>query len=154
MTLRRLTFLIAAVAAVAIAVPSLAGAAKIPSYFVYQKCSSKTKCTASGYTNTANTRIVSLTFSGKCSEPTSTLSAQSEGPIKINSKHKYSGVLSVNSYKGGDAQGTVGKATVSGKVTKKDKFTLTYSIDKVAAGCENVKTGSFTLKYKRKQTGG
>jgi hypothetical protein len=155
MRLSRLTILIATIAAVAVALPAFAGAAGgMPSYFVYKKCSSRTSCLASAYTNTANTRIVALSLSGRCSGATSTLSGQANGPIRINSKHRYSGKLSVNSWKQGDAQGTVGVATVSGKVTKQNKLTLKYTIDKVAAGCENAISGSYTLKYAGRQTGG
>lgn len=154
MSFRRITLLVMAVSVVAVALPSFATAAKAPTFYSYKKCKSKYNCTFALYTNSKNTQIVTLQIVPKCSKKGSQLTAYNEGTIKINSKKKFSVTLKTNSYDQGSTSGTPGKATVSGKVTKKDKATVKYSVDTVSDGCANAKSGEATLKYAGSQQGG
>jgi hypothetical protein len=99
--------------------------------------------------------MVAFNLGPKCSTKGSSYSASSNGvPFKINSKGKFSTTITSNSYDTGDAQGTAGVVTISGKVTKKDKVKGTWSTDKVSPGCANVQSGKFDMKFKGKQVGG
>jgi hypothetical protein len=154
MTFRRISLALVAVAMLAL--PAAAGAVKIPTYFIYGTgCTKSAGCRTAIYTNSSNKQIVAFNFSPKCKTKGSTFSASlNSGSLKINSKHKYSGELTANSYDQGAAQGTPGKVTISGKVTKKDKATLKYSVDATSTGCSNITKGTLTLKYKGSQQGG
>lgn len=154
MSLKPRHFAVAAIAAVLLALPTLAGAAKLPTYYRYgAKCNKAKICTQSGYTNSKNSQIVSFYIGLKCTNG-STNSIELLNPTKINSKRKFSFEANINTAPADGSDTVYGKATISGKSKKKDKITGKWSIDNVAAGCENIKTGSFSLKYKGSQKGG
>ena len=152
MTLRRICLAIVVVAMLAI--PAYATAAKMPVAYRYGTKCTKIGCLIGAYTNSKSTRLIAFSIGPKCSKDGSSFSASLSGAIKINSKGKYEGTLTSNSYDKGDAQGTPGVVTVKGKVTKQDKIKGTWSADRVSPGCENVKSGSYTMKSKGKQSGG
>lgn len=140
---------------VALAIPSFSGAAKLPTYYRYADCKSKTNCKVSIYTNAKRTKAVTLQVIPKCSDGIYVQAYTSAAPrIK---KGKFSATYQVTTYpKGASSTDTVrGTLTVDGKYNKKkNRFTGKWSIDKVSANCDNVKSGSYTAKYKGSQQGG
>ncbi|MBJ7331759.1 MAG: hypothetical protein JHC95_17830 [Solirubrobacteraceae bacterium] len=138
-----------------LAIPAYAAAAKLPTYYRYGSKCTKIGCSLAAYTNSKNTRMVAFSLGPKCSAAGSNFSASNNGVLfKINSKGKFKTTITSNSYDKTDAQGTAGVVTIEGKVTKQDKVKGTWSVDKTSVGCANVKTGSYTMKYKGKQQGG
>lgn len=154
MIFKRLSLTVLVIGIFAIAVPTLASAVKLPTYYVYKKCKTKNNCSAAIYTNSANTKIVALQLFPKCKTKTSYFSAANSGNVSINSSHKYSKTLDGSSYDKGADSSVAAKVTVSGKVTKKDKVTLKYAVDKTSPGCSNITSGTLTLKYVGSQSGG
>lgn len=140
---------------VALAIPSFSGAAKLPTYYRYADCKSKSECKVNIYTNAKRTKAVTLQVTPKCSDGAIVQAYTSAAPrIK---KGKFSATFQVTTYpKGGASTDTVrGTLTVDGKYNKsKNRFTGKWSIDKVSANCDSVKTGKYTAKYKSKQQGG
>jgi hypothetical protein len=141
-----------ALTVLALAIPSLVGAA---TYYRYADCSSKTNCKANIYTNAKKSKVVTLQIAPKCSDGLQISSIESKSP-RI-SKGKFNATYRVSSYpKGGGNDSVVyGTITVKGTYSKKkNRFTGSWSVDKVSANCEGAKTGKYTAKYKSKQTGG
>ncbi len=154
MTFRRSALVITALAALAIALPTFASAAKAPIYHVYSKCSKSTGiCSASAYLNKKQTRAVSLGVSKKCSDG-SYVSISFSGSTKVSSKGKFSVTVDVTNYDRTAGVSVAGVGKIDGKVKKKEKVTLDYSIDKAPAACAGLLSGSNTAKYKGTQSGG
>jgi hypothetical protein len=138
--------LLVGLAAVAIAVAvAPAGAVKLPTYYVYQKCNKKkTSCLGAGYVQ--GSKLVSMSLSPKCTK-TSFLQISSGNPVKISSSGKFSFTAQVSTYNTGDTESVTGTATVKGKVKSKKKITGTWKVDKVASSCSKVDHGSYKFKY-------
>jgi hypothetical protein len=153
MTYRRFALVLTALAALAIALPTFANAAKLPKYHVYQKCDKSGVCSAAGYFNSKHTRAVSLQVGRKCSDG-SYVSISFSGSTKVSSKGKFSVEVDASNYDRTNGVSVAGTGKLSGKVKKKDKVTFNYSIDKAPAACSNVLSGTITAKYKGTQSGG
>ena len=152
MTLRR--FVLAVIAVAMLVVPAYATAAKAPKYHVYNKCSKSTGiCSASAYFNSKHTRVVTFGVSKKCSDD-SYVSISYSGSTKVSSKGKFSVTVDVTNYDRTTGVSVAGVGTIKGKVKKKDKVTLEYSIDKAPAACAGLLSGTQTAKYKGTQSGG
>lgn len=149
MTLRRLVLVV--IAAAMLAVPAYAGAAKLPKYQVYQKCDKSGICTVGAYFNEKHKRAITLQTSKKCSDG-SYVSISFSGSAKVSSKGKFS--VSVGTYNSDVTTGKSigGNGKIEGKVKKKEKVTLNWSVDNVPAACP--KSGTLTAKYKGTQSGG
>ncbi|MGK2877874.1 MAG: hypothetical protein ACSLFF_04795 [Solirubrobacterales bacterium] len=147
------TFLLALVASLsALALTAaFAGAAKAPTYHVYKKCSTKIDCTAAAYLNAKQTRAITVTVSKRCSDK-SLLGISFSGSAKVSSKGKFTVETVSNNWDVTNQVTVKGNGKIKGKVKKKDKVTLEWSIDKAPAACP--KSGTLTPKYKGTQTGG
>ncbi|MFT4048581.1 MAG: hypothetical protein QM648_01945 [Solirubrobacterales bacterium] len=154
MSLKPRHLFLAALATALLALPAFASAAKAPTYYRYgAKCNKKTKiCLQSGYTNSKNSQLISF-YVGLTCKSGSTGSLQVLNPVKIKNK-KFSFTYGVSSTDKTESEQVYGIATISGKSTKKDKITGSWKIDKTATGCENTKSGKFTMKYKGAVHGG
>ena len=147
---RSLVVLIAALAALSMSA-AFASAAKTPTYHVYKKCKTKYDCSGAAYFNKKQTRAITLQASAYCSDK-SYVSAVFSGSAKVSSKGKFSVTADVSNYDVTNQTSVSGKATLSGKLKKKDKVTLNWSVDKAPEACPT--SGKLTLKYKGTQKGG
>jgi len=147
---RTLVVLTACLAALAMSA-ALAGAAKTPTYHVYKKCKDKYNCTGAAYLNAKQTRVITVSATVYCSDK-SYVSASFSGSGKVSSKGKFEVTSDVSNWDVTNQVSVKGKATLSGKVKKKDKVTLNWSVDKAPSACPT--SGKLTLKYKGTQKGG
>lgn len=148
---RTLIALVACVSALALTA-AFAQAAKTPSYHVYKKCKSKYSCSAAVYLNSKQTRVV-VAQTGRLCNDGSWASIDFTGSAKVSSKGKFGVEVDVRNFDV-TAQATIaGKGKIKGKVKKKNKITLEYSIDNAPTACGKV-SGTVTAKYKGTQTGG
>lgn len=141
-----------ALTVIALAIPSVVGAA---TYYRYADCKSKTNCKVNIYTNAKKTKVVTLQVAPKCSDG-NYLQAVTGASPRIK-KGKFTATYRVSSYpkNGGNESVVYGDIKVSGKYSKKkNRFTGSWSVTNVSSNCTGIKTGTFTAKYKSKQSGG
>lgn len=124
-----------------LAVPAQAGTGH-----EYRKCSSKSVCPYFVVTNSKATKLVRLWVSPKCSDARASFTGNYNQPVTVNSKGKFSITYRYSSYESGPR--LEGDIKVNGKVTKKDKVSLTYQVlGEVKPGCKNL-LGKKTVSLK------
>jgi hypothetical protein len=148
-----LALVLTALVTLAIAVPTLASAAKLPKYHVYQKCDKTGNCSLGAYFNSKHTRAITLQMSKKCSDA-SYVSISFSGSSKVSKKGKFKVSVDTSIYDRTTGETVRGVGTIEGKVKKKEKVTFNYSVDKGPAACAGVLSGTITGKYKGTQSGG
>lgn len=145
--------LLLVLAALALAVPAYASAASLPTFYQYGSHCKKRSCTSSAYTDSKSKQVFSFYVTAKCKQKNQTVPVSIYNAAKIKKK-KFSVTQAVSTYDPKTNESTPGTITISGKVKARKKIYGKWKVDKVAAGCEKVAKGSFSLKYKGKVSGG
>lgn len=153
MKLRHLLFSTAAFIAALGVTAALASAAGVPTVHVYQKCASKGNCPVAVYLNKKQSRVIALSIYQSCPDGSS-ISISMSHSAKVSSKGKFKFNSSGWNYDKTAQANVEGTATVSGKVKKGKKVSLTYSIDQYPAACKDVASGKATAKYRGAAHGG
>jgi hypothetical protein len=150
---RTLGAALAAVTALFIAA-SFAGAAKIPTYHVYRKCSTNITCSGAVYLNKSQTRVIAAQVSRKCKDG-SWAAINFSGNKKVSRKGKFKVTADASNWDVTNQVNVAGTGTIKGTVKRsKKRLTLKYSIDKFPPGCGSLGKGTLKLKYKGTQSGG
>lgn len=121
--------------------------------YEYQKCSSKSQCEFFVATNSRSTKVLRLWITNRCTGRNASFTGNYNVPIRVSRKQRFSIEYAHRTYEGSDSR--EGKIRVVGKVTKKNKVTLSYEIEgDVVPGCSNVLgKHKATLKYKGSKSG-
>jgi hypothetical protein len=155
MQANRIPLLITALAATAMLVPAAVFASKPkPVAYLYgASCTKKEGCKRSLYTNTTEKEIMTLILGLRCKSAGSTIYLNQDKPIKIRKSGSFAANITVSS---NDAGGTkvMGTAKLKGKVKRRKRVRLSWSIDELVPGCANTTHGEKTFEYKRPVYGG
>jgi hypothetical protein len=154
MSSRRILGAVLSVATVLLLSTSFAGAAKIPTYQVYKKCSTSSTCSGVAYLNKKRTRVLVASTTKLCPD-NSWIRVEYTGTGRISRKGKFDVSTEVTNWDVTNQVSVKGTGRIKGKLKKKNKrLSLSYSVEGFPPSCASLAKGTITLKYKGTQTGG
>jgi hypothetical protein len=111
------------------------------------RCSAKTVCKQNALTDSRSKRVFGVEPGIRCGQPGATLTFSAVHPAKVRRGGRFVLRMSAEST---DAAGNVveGRAKITGTLRKRRRITARWKVEKAVPGCNGVRTGRLTLRYR------